>query len=270
MTSKSFRDLEHAGWMDRAAAYDDYLARLTTQAIDPILDSFGDLRGKRVLDIACGPGHLAGAAARRGAGAEGLDFAAAMVAKAASNYAGLTFREGDAECLPYGDGCFDCAGCAFGLLHLEHPERAMSEAFRVLRPGGRYTFTVWCEPCQGGVFGLVLGSVQAHGTVDVGLPPAPPFFRFAEPEECHKALTAAGFEAPRVSTISLTWYGRRPQDVLELIYKSGVRAAMILEAQAAEARDRIHAAILTSAERYRVGERIEIATPALLVTTIRQ
>jgi ubiquinone/menaquinone biosynthesis C-methylase UbiE len=270
MPPKAFKELEQTGWTARAAAYAESAALITNQAIEPILNSFGALPGKRFLDVACGPGHLAGAAAQHGAVAEGLDFAGTMVAEATRHHPQVTFREGDAERLPYDDGCFDYVACAFGLLHMERPESAMAEAYRVLRHGGRYTFTVWCSPAQGGdFFALILGAVQTHGTLDVALPPAPPFFRLADPDECRRMLTAAQFTTPTVSTIPLTWYGRTPQDLLDLIYKSTVRTLMVLEAQTTEARERIHEAILTEATKYRVRDGIAIAMPAVMATATK-
>ena len=74
---------------------------------------------KRFLDISTGTGHLAAAAAERGAIAEGLDFAEPMVAKSRENYPGLAFALGDAERPPHGAARFDVAACAFGPLHFE-------------------------------------------------------------------------------------------------------------------------------------------------------
>jgi ubiquinone/menaquinone biosynthesis C-methylase UbiE len=270
VTAKTFKELEHGGWMDKAGAYDSYFALVTNQAIDAILDSFGTVQGKRLLDVGCGTGHLAANAAQRGAEAEGIDFASAMVATAAANYPKVQFIKGDAEDLPYEDERFDCVACSFGLLHMQHPEQVMKEAYRVLRKGGRFTFTVWCTPEQGSeFFGLVQAAIQAHGTLDVGLPPAPPFFRFANAEECHKTLAGVGFTFVATSKIPLTWRGNTSQDLLDLLYKSVVRTPMVLERQTTEARKRIHNAILTGAERYRVGAEIAIPIPALLVTATK-
>ena len=80
MVEKTFKELEHAGWREKASAYDDIFAEITRQAIDPLLDGLCDLAGKRLLDVACGTGHLAAAGARRGAEVEGIDFADTMLA----------------------------------------------------------------------------------------------------------------------------------------------------------------------------------------------
>jgi ubiquinone/menaquinone biosynthesis C-methylase UbiE len=66
MTEKTFKELEHAGWQEKASAYDDIFANITRQAIGPLLDSLGDLTGKRLLEVACGTGHLAGKKGKKG------------------------------------------------------------------------------------------------------------------------------------------------------------------------------------------------------------
>lgn len=267
MSEKTFRDLEHEGWLTKASAYRDIFGRITEQAITPILETFGDLSRKRFLDVGCGTGELTAAAVSRGAAAEGLDFAATMVEKASAKYPHIEFREGDAEQLPYADASFDAVVCSFGLLHMSNPDRALQEARRALKPGGRYTFTVWCGPDRGGeFFKLVMGAIRQHGTLDVPLPPAPPMFRLADMEECFRALRTAGFAAPTAKTLELEWQANDPQDILELIYKSVVRTPMILQAQTDDARERIHGAIIQGAEVYRMNDTIRFRFPAVLAT----
>ena len=84
-------------------------------------------------------------------------------------------KEGDAEALAFDKDSFEAVVCPFGLLHLERPEQAVSEAFRVLKPGGRYGFSVWCSLDKFQYIALVLRAIQAHANTDVGLPPAPDF-----------------------------------------------------------------------------------------------
>jgi ubiquinone/menaquinone biosynthesis C-methylase UbiE len=269
MTESAFRDLEHAGWVAKGPAYRNVFGKITEQAIEPILSTFGDVSDKRFLDVACGTGELAAAAAARGASAEGIDFAATMIEQAKGRYSNATFTVGDAERLPHGDHTLDAVSCSFGLLHLANPDGAIAEAKRVLRSGGRYTFTVWCSPDQGcDFFKLVLDAVQRHGTLNVPLPPAPPIFRFSSSEECFRVLETTKFKLPSISRLELQWHTPDPQGVLDLIYKGVVRTPMILEAQAQDSRDRIHSAILEGAEHYRRGSQIELRFPAVLVTAV--
>ena len=116
---------------------------------------------------------------------------------------------------------------------------------------------------------LVFGSVQAHGTLDVGLPSAPPMFRFADPNVCASMVQSAGFSKPEVSRLDLQWIANRPEEILELIYKSIVRTTMVLEAQTPEARERIHEAIIAEAEAYRSGDKIELAFPAMMTVAAK-
>lgn len=267
MTPKSFKELEHEGWQERASTYDRGASGLTGRAIGPILESFGDLAGKRLLDVAHGPGHLAGEAAKRGAAAEGLDFSSAMIAVAKENYPALTFTEGDAADPPFESGSFDAVACAFGLLHLENPDAAIAQVFRILKPGGRFAFTVWRSPEQGcNYFGLIIESIERYGKQITEPPSSPSMFRFADREECEKALTAAGFTDVATSTIDIAWRGESGEDVWKGVTRGSVRAKMLLEAQSPDTHERIREAIIEAAERHRVGDRLEIAMPAHLVT----
>lgn len=264
---RTFRDLEHEGWMEKAGAYDEMFALITRQAISPMLDTFAPLTGRRFLDIGCGTGHLAAEAAIRGAQSEGIDFARAMVATASKNYPQVLFREGDAENLPHGNEEFDAVVCSFGIHHLTNPERGASEAYRVLKPGGRFTFTVWASPEQGHKFmAVVFGAVQKHGTMEVDLPPAPPIFRFTDAKETQSFLAEASFEPPSIEILPVVWKAKRAEDVLDLIYRSIVRLPMILNAQTESARENIHATIIEQFRRFKSEDGIEVPFPAVMIS----
>ena len=51
---------------------------------------------------------------------------------------GISWLEGNAEELPLGDGTFDVVTIGFGIRNVTHIDRVLSEALRVLRPGGRF------------------------------------------------------------------------------------------------------------------------------------
>jgi ubiquinone/menaquinone biosynthesis C-methylase UbiE len=93
------------------------------------------------LDAGCGTGFLAFELAARGHHVIGVDFAPAMLAearrKAADHGASIRFEEADAEQLRFMPGSFDLAISGHVLWTLQHPEAAIDEWIRVLRPGGR-------------------------------------------------------------------------------------------------------------------------------------
>ena len=55
----------------------------------------------------------------------------------------VAWRQVDAEHLPFADGEFDAVVCQFGVMFFPDKRRAFSEAYRVLKPGGRFLFNVW-------------------------------------------------------------------------------------------------------------------------------
>ena len=239
----NFREFEHDGWEKLPKRYHDAFASLTTQAIEPLLDSVLARKGTRLLDVATGPGYVAAAAAARGADTVGLDFAAAMVAEARRNYSKITFKEGDAEDLPFPDSNFDAVTMNFGLLHLGRPERALAEACRVLRSGGRFAFTVWAKPEEARGFGIVLGAIRKHGNVNAPIPAGPPFFRFSDPEESRRALLQAGFEQPQVKAVPQTWRLKSPDELWGFMLGSTVRTGALLRAQTPAALEAIRAEV---------------------------
>lgn len=103
-------------------------------------------RGYAVLDVAGGTGDIAFRIARRSEGASVVvaDINAEMltVGRDRASARGLAdrvaFVDGNAEQLPFPDSRFDAVTIAFGIRNVPRIECALSEALRVLRPGGRF------------------------------------------------------------------------------------------------------------------------------------
>jgi SAM-dependent methyltransferase len=271
MTADSgvFHEFEHAGWEKAATEYDRRFGELTMQSIGPLLDAAGAAPGLRLLDVACGPGYVAVAAARKGSSVLGVDFAAPMVAIASSANPELEFREGDAEKLDLPDCSFDAVVMNFGMLHLERPESAIAEAFRVLRPGGRYAFTVWDVPSRAVAFGIILESVKAHGNMDVPLPDGPPFFRFSDPAEAKATLTSYGFINVQSIQVPQVWKIESGEALLTTFRTAAVRTAALLNAQTSAALKKIQGEISSRLESCRAGESFALPMPAILTSALR-
>ena len=269
----SFRQFEHAGWQSVAGRYHQFFSTLTTQAIPALLDAaFGKpaaTRSSRLLDVASGPGYVAGAAAERGASVFGVDFSPAMTLFARSRYPAIPFTAGDAEDLPFADRSFGSVVTNFGLLHLGRPEKALAEAHRVLRPGGRVAFTVWAPPEESIGFGIVLRAIDAHGNRNVPLPPGPPFFRFSDSAESRRVLSEIGFQSIEVMRIPQLWRLGSADELSEAMESATVRTRGLLAAQSRESLLAIREAMCSEARAYAKNGGIELPMPAMLASAVK-
>jgi SAM-dependent methyltransferase len=259
---QDFRQFEHQGWQEIASRYHEGFAAVTIQAVLPLLDAARVTKGTRVLDVACGPGYVAAAAAARGATAIGIDFSSEMVEEARGRYPGIDFREGDAEELSFPDSSFDAVVMNFGVLHLGQPEQAIREAQRVLKSGGRVAFTVWDTPDKAQGMGIVLGAIQKYGNLNVPVPPGPPFFRFSDPDESRRVLGAAGFVNVTVENVPQIWRLGSPDALFDVMYNGSVRNAALLRAQKPDVLEKIRDEIRLQVER----ARNELPMPAVLTS----
>jgi ubiquinone/menaquinone biosynthesis C-methylase UbiE len=111
-------------------------------ALDLLVDAARPQPTDTSLDVACGPGSVVLAFARRVAHASGLDATPAMLdqAREAAQRAALTnvaWHTGDVYALPFAEASFDIVSCRFAFHHFQEPARAFAEMVRVCRPGGR-------------------------------------------------------------------------------------------------------------------------------------
>jgi ubiquinone/menaquinone biosynthesis C-methylase UbiE len=263
----AFTEFEHEGWERVANKYDSTWASSTRQFIPPLLDA-AEVSGKMsILDVGCGPGYVSAAAAERGANPIGLDFSSEMIAIAHKKFPRIEFRQGDAQNLPFPDANFDRVVANFALLHLAKPERAMSEAARVLKPGGRFAFTTWAKISENPFVKLVDDAIQAHANFDVDLPPGPPFYLFESENEFRKALERAGFNGESMSfkVHRIEWSVPSAQFIFDAETKAGVRTAGLLVRQTPQALQKIQAAIEKSVQPYAKGAGFAIPKAAYIV-----
>jgi ubiquinone/menaquinone biosynthesis C-methylase UbiE len=136
--------------------------------------------GARVLDIGCGTGNGAIAAARRRAVVTGIDINEASLARArlrveAEGLASIEFKNADANAMPFPDASFDYALSIVGFVFLPDKERAARELARVVKPQGTIALTAYTrQSLPGRVYELVT-SVYRNPTM-----PAAPYYLWSE------------------------------------------------------------------------------------------
>ncbi len=189
---------------DRIAPVYDVMNRVMTMGLDlrwRRLAAESVVRpGDRVLDGACGTGDLAVADKRAGAShVTGLDFSERMLERARRK-APLEWVQGDLLALPFGDDTFDAMTVGFGVRNVADLPRALAEAKRVLRPGGRLAileitqprgplrvfFHVWFDRVV-----PLLGKVLPGGAAYSYLPAS--VRRFPDAERLAELMREAGF-----------------------------------------------------------------------------
>lgn len=129
--------------------------------------------GDTVLDVACGTGFAARAAADAGARVTAVDVNPAMIAHAETATppsTGIEWREASALALPDDDATYDAVICQQGLQFFPDRPTGLREMARVLRPGGRLGATVWAPATEGSFLHLEAEMLVRHGCV-----PPPPF-----------------------------------------------------------------------------------------------
>ena len=257
------RAFEHAGWERAAPHYGASFAHATAGFVEALLDAARVAAGDKVLDVASGPGILAAAAAVRGARAQGLDFSAAMVALAGAAYPAVPFRLGDAEDLPFGDGDFDALVANFGFHHFPQPGRALAEARRVLRRGGRIAFTSWAAPADNPAWGLLFAAIAEHGDPNAAQAP-PPGGGLRDEATAAGLLEGAGFTKIAVGRETRQWRVAAAGDLVEGFRRGTVRTAALIEAQSPSALRRIAAAVADGVRAYRTPEGYAVPVTAIL------
>ena len=116
------------------------VSELLVEVVDPHA-------GQRVLDVACGAGNAALAAARRYCDVSGIDYVPSLIERAKERAQAertpVDFRVADAQALPYADATFDVVLSVFGVMFAPDQEKSASELLRVTKKGGKIGLSCW-------------------------------------------------------------------------------------------------------------------------------
>jgi demethylmenaquinone methyltransferase/2-methoxy-6-polyprenyl-1,4-benzoquinol methylase len=113
--------------------------RATTAIIDP-------KPGMKILDLAAGTGSSSEPLAKAGADVIPADFSEGMLAAGRKARPHLPFTKADALNLPFEDGRFDLLTISFGLRNTNDTDKALKEALRVVKKGGRLVVAEFSSP----------------------------------------------------------------------------------------------------------------------------
>ncbi len=255
-------EFENETWSRCSTIYVDGFGALVGEAIPYLLDELKVSSSDSVLDIGTGPGLLAARAAKLGASVTGIDFSETMIAEAQRLYPELEFKVSAAESLPLADSCLDCAAGNFVLHHVGQPDVVLSEAFRVLRKGGRVGFTIWAAPEKLEAFGLFFAAIEEHaGSAEL---PHGPLFGVSDFDVFHGLVQDAGFGESSVREIPISWKTESIDSYLEAF-----RAWANLDTFPEDIRQKIEASVREKAESYRQGDMYVMPNPAILISGVK-
>jgi ubiquinone/menaquinone biosynthesis C-methylase UbiE len=169
---------------------------------EALLDGVALPAGSKLLDGGCGSGPLSGLAAERGLAVTGLDESASFIGLARRRFPQLTFVIGDLQALPFSGDSFDgIAGCN-SFQYVPDRVRAVLEARRVLRDGGRIGLAVFDLPehCEGAA---VIGAVYSLLPASASGSPGP--FAICGGRELEALLRDGGFEPEATRVVDTPW-----------------------------------------------------------------
>lgn len=189
------------------------------------------------LDAGCGAGMAAQIAADRGANVSGFDASEALLSIARERVPDGTFHRADLETVPFADASFDVVTGFNSFQFAGDPVRALSEARRVARPGGRVAIMTWGRPEGMEAAGIVAALRPL-------LPPPPPGapgpFALSDEDKLRAFAGSAGLTAEDVIDVDSPWGYPDEETALRGLGSSGVaaRAAGLVGAEAVDAAHR--------------------------------
>jgi ubiquinone/menaquinone biosynthesis C-methylase UbiE len=207
MESRLQRRVQRYGWDLAAGEYEPLWHSQLAAAQSRLMRCASLSPGEHVLDVACGTGLVAFAAAKAvgpGGRVVGVDLSGEMVEAARRRATErvvpqATFERMDAEKLELPDASFDVAFCALGLMYVPDPAQALREMRRVLKAEGRLALAVWGERSRCGWAGI-FPIVDAEVTSDV----CPLFFQLGAVGALARMCLQAGLDSVEAHRIAVT------------------------------------------------------------------
>ena len=233
--------------------------------------------GMQVLDLASGAGDPALALAEV-VGPSGhvtaTDLVPEMLVVAEEfarerGLANLSFRQADAEALPFPDQAFDVVTCRFGVMFFPNVQRALGEIRRVLKPGGCAAFVAW-GPSEQNLQAWIPREVLRKY---VGAPPPTPgppdANSFAPVGTLSIALREAGFKRVQEESPTVPWpWPGPPEQYWERERDAGATRRLV-ERLAPEQRERVEAEVIESIRQCYDGQQVNFTAVIVVASGVR-
>jgi ubiquinone/menaquinone biosynthesis C-methylase UbiE len=216
MDLDEYRRVSHDIWERMAAGWDGWnamLAEAGRPVTDDMVRALAPQPGETILELAGGAG-VSGFAAAALMGGEGrlimTDFAEKMVEAQRRRggelgFRNIDYRVMDAERMDLGDDSVDGVLCRWGYMLMADPPAALRETRRVLRDGGRLSFSVWGTPDDNQWATITTRILVERGHMEPPESDAPGIFAMADPTRIESLMTGAGFEPPELREVQILW-----------------------------------------------------------------
>ena len=279
--AEQFKEQVRQNWARQAAQWRKWTSQKEVQsraATQLIVQAARIKPGMRVLDLASGTGDPALTVAEA-VGPHGhvtaTDLASEMLAVAEERsherrLANMTFRQADAEVLPFPDQAFNAVTCRWGVMFFPDVQQALQEIQRVLKPGGCAAFVAWGPSEQELDAWIPQNILKKYVTVPPPQPGAPSAGRFAQPGTLSAALREAGFRQVQEAspTIPYPWPGP-PEQNWEAQKEYRRSTQRLVERLAPEQRAQVDAEVVEAIRKYYDGQQVNFTACVVVASGVR-
>lgn len=257
-------------WNEMAKTFDAWLPYIQPLA-DRLIGQLDLKTGMKVLDVACGTGEPGLSIARIWKGdidLTGIDAAGAMVDVCKKKVKeeglkGTNYLVMRAEEICFPDKYFDRVICRFGVMLFDDPVKGLHEMVRVLKNGGRMTFSIWSSLDKIEAAAIPF-KLLARQFPEDDQPPEPKMASLGAPGILEKLLRDAGVRSYQIEPIILTYIFGDPEEFWQLVIKSGFSKENY-ERLSQEKFEAWHRALISGLRQHQEDHKVFLTNEAFMV-----
>jgi SAM-dependent methyltransferase len=227
-------------WGARATDWADAQEACHESLYRDVLDRLDLRAGSRLLDAGCGSGMFCELALERGADVSGLDATPQLLELARRRAARADLRRGDLEALPWEARSFDFVTGLNSFQYAADPGRALAEARRVTKPGGKVIIATWGRPerCECSAYFAAMKPLMPPPKPGAGGP-----FALSDEAALKTLATSAGLEPVEVRDVSCAFTYPNVETAVRGLISAGPGVAAIRHSGEAALREAVTRAL---------------------------